>query len=205
MPKVALAALLCLLALPAWAQALPQALRTLPAAERTRIEAQARQWAALPPAQREALRQRMAQWDALPLPERQARRAAWAVWETLPEAERARLRATAAAYARMPEAQRRELAERYAALDALEREGWGLGTVLGAEWPQLHGLFALVPGDQRAELLAMLRALDERARADLAIVAQRTPPEERDALRRKLLSMPAPVRADWLRGQASPD
>nr|WP_255699381.1 DUF3106 domain-containing protein [Luteimonas sp. Y-2-2-4F] len=191
--------------LPAWSQALPQALRVLPAADRARVEAQARQWAALPPERREALRQRMAQWDALPLAERQSRRAAWAVWETLPEAERARLRATAAAYARMPEAQRRELAERYAALDAFQREGWGLGAVLGAEWPQLHGLFSLVPSDQRAELLAMLRALDERARADLAVIAQRTPPEERDALRRKLLSMPAPVRTDWLRGQASPN
>ena len=194
----------------AWpAQALPPHLlrqvETLPPAERARVQQQAREWRKLSPERQQALRQRAAEWDALDPAVRQSRRAAWETWQALPEVDKAKLRATAALYARMSETQRHALAERYAALDAFERDGWRLGPVLGADWPHLHGLFALVPDDQRLPLLAMLRGLDERARADLAVIAQRTPPEERDALRRKLLSMPAPARADWLRGQSSPN
>ena len=142
---------------------------------------------------------------AIPTPQEDEALLAAVASTTRPEADRARLRATAAVYARMPETQRHALGERYAALDAHERDGWRLGPVLGADWPQLHGLFALVPDDQRLALLAMLRSLDDSARADLAMIAQRTPPEERDALRRRLLSMPEAARADWLRVQASPN
>ncbi|WP_058833495.1 DUF3106 domain-containing protein [Luteimonas abyssi] len=192
-----------------WGQALPpdlvRALEALPAGERARVQQQAQQWARLSPEQQQALRTRASEWDALPPLTRQARRASWESWQALPDDERARLRATAAAYARMSEAQRHELAERYAALDTFERDGWRLGSVLGADWPRLHGLFALVPDDQRVPLLELLRGLDDRARGDLAVIAQRTPPDERDALRRKLLSMAPQARADWLRGQASPN
>lgn len=204
-----LAPALCLLPLLAAAQALSpelsRQLAVLPEADRDRVLAQARLWAGLSPERRQALRREIAEWDALPLAERRARRAAWATWQALPEPERARLRRTAATYARMPDAQREELAARYAALDAFERGGWRLGPVLGADWPQLHGLLALVPEAQRLPMLSLLRDLDARARADLALVARRTPPAERDALRRKLLSMPAAARADWLRGQAMPE
>lgn len=196
-----------LLALPA--RALPpqllKQLDALPPAERARVQQQVRQWRQMPADRQQALRQRAVEWDALEPAVKQARRAAWQTWQALPEADRARLRATAAVYARMPETQRHALGERYAALDAHERDGWRLGPVLGADWPQLHGLFALVPDDQRLALLAMLRSLDDSARADLAMIAQRTPPEERDALRRRLLSMPEAARADWLRVQASPN
>ncbi|WP_208002256.1 DUF3106 domain-containing protein [Luteimonas yindakuii] len=206
-PSAALLLAMALLALPA--QALPpqllRQLEALPPAERARVQQQARQWQQMPADRQQALRQRAVEWDALAPAVKQARRAAWETWQALPDADKARLRATAAVYARMSETQRHALTERYAELDAFERDGWRLGPVLGADWPQLHGLFALVPDDQRLALLAMLRTLDESARADLAMIAQRTPPEERDALRRRLLSMPAPARADWLRLQASPN
>lgn len=159
---------------------------------------------ALPPARREGLQARMAEWDALPVAERRARRDAWQAWQALPEGERARLRQAAADYAALAPAQQQALSAQFAQLDAYQRAGWLLGPELGADWPRLHGLLALVPASQRAELLDALRALDAGARADLAVLAQRTAPESRDQLRRTLLSTPPENRAGWLRREVAP-
>ncbi|MEZ0471709.1 DUF3106 domain-containing protein [Luteimonas salinilitoris] len=200
-------ALSLLLVLPA-ASALPPALQryaqALPEPERARLLQRQATLRALPPAEREALRRRVAEWDALPLAERRQRRNAWAAWQALRPEAQARLRAAARAYAELPTDRQQALNERYAELDSYQRDGWLLGPELGADWTRLHGLFALVPADDRAPLLAALRAMDERERADLALLAQRTPPEERDALRRALLSTPPEGRAAWLRRQVGP-
>lgn len=154
---------------------------------------------AMPPGDLAALRERHARWDALDLTEQRAARDAWHAWGRLPGADRARMRAAAAAYAALPGEQRDELADAFAALDEMERRGWMLGPEVGADWPVLHPLFALVPPDQQEELLAVLMSMDAVERADLGVVAQRTPPGERDALRAALLTTPAENRPAWLR------
>lgn len=157
---------------------------------------------AMPAGAVRALREDVARWEALPLPEQRARRDAWQAWGRLSGQDRARMRAAAAAHAAMPREQRAALAEAFAALDELEQRGWLLGPELGADWPALHPLFALVPPDQQEELLAVLMSMDAVERDDLGIVAQRTPPGERDALRDALLSTPAENRGPWLRNLA---
>jgi hypothetical protein len=55
-----------------------------------------------------------------------------------------------------------------------------------------------VPGAQREPLLEALRALGPQQRADLGVLAQRTPPQDRDRLRRELLDTPPARRGAWL-------
>lgn len=181
-----------------------QILEAAPAAERERLEHRLHVLRALDPTARQALGQRAADWDALPLAERRVRRDAWHAWEALGSDERARLRHAAAVWAALPEARQQELAAEFAALDELERRGWLLGPGLGADWPRLHALFALVPPDEREAMLQLLRELEPQARIDLAVLAQRTPPPEREALRQALLSTDPGNRAAWLRGQVDP-
>lgn len=150
------------------------------------------------------LEQRRAQWDALPAAERGEARERWLAWNALDAGERATLRVAAATYAALdPERQAAERA-RFDALDASERHGWLLGPALGADYPRLHALVAQVPEDVRLPLLEALRGLDRQARDDLAVLAARTPPQERAALRIELLAMPAEQRARWLRTRVSP-
>lgn len=149
-----------------------------------------------------ALREEMASWNDLDVPAQRARRDAWQAWSRLPQRDRALMRQAAAAYAGLPADDRSELADEFAALDELERNGWRLGPRLGVDWPQLHPLFALVPADQQQELLAVLMSMDAMERADLAVIAQRTPPGERDALRQALLATAPGSRPAWLRSQA---
>jgi formate dehydrogenase maturation protein FdhE len=47
----------------------------------------------------------------------------------------------------------------------------------------LHGLFGFVPPEQREAALAVLRQLSPAQLAQLTLVAQRTPPQERDTVR----------------------
>ena len=190
------------------AGALPPVLQelaaSLPAAERTRLARRNASLQALAPAALADLRAHAARWDTLDLPARRARRDAWQAWNRLPETARARMQAAAAAYAALPEERRQALAEEFSALDASARNGWRLGPDLGADWPVLHPLLALVPTGQQEELLAVLLSMDAAERADLGVLARRTPPGERDDLRDALLTTPAENRAAWLRQLARP-
>ena len=49
-----------------------------------------------------------------------------------------------------------------------------------------------------------LRAASPQARADLAVLAQRTPPQERDALRAQWLAVAPDARDAWLRARVDP-
>lgn len=160
--------------------------------------------AALSPADRAALERRAEAWEALPEPMRRERREAWLAWRDLPVDERARMRAARDAYLALPVAEQQALRARFDALDAGMRRGWLLGPVLGADWPQLHALFAQVGTDEREALLDALRALPAQARADLGVLAQRTPPQERADLRAALMAQPPGQRAAWLRRRVSP-
>jgi len=143
--------------------------------------------AALDPDQRAALQRRAAQWDALPVTIQRERREAWLAWRSLPAQERARMRAAREAWRSLPIDRQQALRARFDALDAGIRRGWLLGPVLGRHWPRLHALFAQVPPDERDALLAALRALPPQALEDLGVLAQRTPPQERAALRAGLM------------------
>ena len=187
------------------AQVLPPALQaqqaTMPPDQRALLLRRQTQLDAMTAPQRQAFARRIAAWDALPPDQQAPRRDAWLAWLALPRAQRLRLRTTADAYAALPIEQQLALRREFDALDGSERRGWLLGPVLGRDYPRLQPLLAQVPAVQRGRLLAMLRAMSPGERSDLAVLAQRTPPQERDALRRALLSTTAANRAAWLQAQ----
>jgi len=184
-------------ALQAGAEALPRELRAQVLERQARLDA-------MTPAEREDLRRRVAAWEALAPEERRARREAWMAWQALPPAERETLRVAATAFAALSPDQHQALRARYEALDESERQGWLLGPAIGVDWPRLHALFAQVPEAQAAPLREALRALTPEARADLAVLALRTPPQARDELRNALLTTPVHAREAWLRQQVDP-
>ncbi len=149
--------------------------------------------------QRVQFGQRLAAWNALSLAEREDRRARYQAWLQLDEAERIRLRAVAAEIANFPPQRRQALRTQFDALDASQRRGWRLGPTLGADYERLQPLLAYVPPAQRAPLLAALRTMSVEQRAGLAVLAQRTPPQDRETLRGELLALSPAQVAAWLR------
>jgi hypothetical protein len=173
----------------------------LPAALQRELRMHESLWRALPPGQQQTLRQRLAQWDALAQATRRERRERWQAWRLLPADQRQQVRAAAVAYAALtPEAQR-ALRTEFAQRDEAERHGWLLGPALGADFPGLQSLVLQVPPLQRAPLLTALRAMTPAERIDLAMLAQRTAPQQRDALRRELISTAAVNRSAWLQAR----
>ena len=187
----------------AFAQSLPPGLleraQALPAPTGAELQRHAAMLATMTPEQRAAFRQRVVEWDAQVPARQRERREAWQAWLALPVTERERLQAAASDYAALPVEKQQALRAQYDALDGSDQRGWLLGPVLGADYPKLHALVAQVPAAQRDALLAALRSLSPAGRADLAVLAQRTPPQARDALRTQLLAVPMPRRDTWLR------
>ncbi|MEP6632762.1 MAG: DUF3106 domain-containing protein [Luteimonas sp.] len=183
------------------AQSLPSALQSrmaaLPAVQRGELLQHQAVWNIWTTEQRQAFVQRVAAWDALLPPARAQRRDAWQAWMALPPTERARLQVAADAYAALPPDRQSALRQTFDALDASDRRGWLLGPTLGRDYPHLQSLLAQVPVDERTPLLTALRAMTPAERGDLAVLAQRTPPQDRDAMRRALLS--SSNRGVWLR------
>lgn len=138
-------------------------------------------------------------WQALAPAQQRELRARYAAWRALPESERQRVRRAAAEVAALPAPERAAVRNRFLGLDRLHRDGWRLGPQLGAHYPKLQPLLGYLPGHQREPMLALLRQLDATQLAQLGVLAQRTPPQERDALRERLLALPAAQRGDWLR------
>ncbi|MET0550730.1 MAG: hypothetical protein ABW002_15820 [Xanthomonas sp.] len=130
-------------------------------------------------------------------------RARQAAWDALPTAAQARLRQVATAFAGLPIEQQRSLHAQFAEMDALERHGWLLGPELGAEFWALQPLLGYVPQAQRQALLGLLRSLPADQREHLALLSQRTPPQDRAALRRDLLAQGADSRGAWLKQRAA--
>lgn len=171
----------------------------------------------LPPDLREQLQQRQAQWAGWSAqeravfaarvddweqrdPEARAReREHYAAWQALDSIDQGLVQTARARYAALPSAEQAQLREKFEALDEHVRRGWLLGPRLGADYPALQPLLAQVPEDQHAPLLRVLHEMTPPQRADLAVLLQRTPAEERDALRRGLLSTSDANRGAWLR------
>lgn len=166
--------------------------------QRAELVRHAERWSAWDDAERQAFRGRAAQWDALAPAERGRRRERFRAWQALPAIEQARVRAAARQFAQLPAEQQQVLRARFDALDRSERRGWLLGPELGADYPALQPLLAQMPADEHAGVLAALRAMDPRQRRDLAVLVQRTPPQERPRLRRELVSTAAANREKWL-------
>ena len=135
----------------------------------------------------------------MPVGERGKQREHYAAWRALPSTARGEVAAAALAFALLPELEQQALHARFAALDRSSQRGWLLGPALGADYPKLQPLLAQLPEAEHAPLLAVLQAMDAAGRADLAVLAQRVPPQERAALRRALLSTSADNRGAWLR------
>lgn len=199
------AATCLVLALPTAGAVLPPALQdaALPPAARAALEARAVRLAGMRDEDRATLAARVAAWRALPASERKRRRIAHEAAMALPHAERVRLQDAAAHFATLPEAEQRILRLEFEQLDQGLRRGWLLGPVLGLDWPGLHPLFSAMSEAEREPALLALRATSPQARADLAALAQRTPPHEREALRRAWLAVPAEARDAWLRLQVT--
>ena len=170
---------------------LPQEVEDLLSARQSRMQL-------LTPEQRNAFTQRLAAWDALPRAEREDRRARYLAWRELDATERMRLQGVANEVAAFPPERQQALHREFAALDAAQRAGWRLGMALGSDYEKLHPLVAYVPVQQRLPLLNALRAMSPGQRAELGVLAQRTPPQERQALREELLATPLAERDAWL-------
>lgn len=150
---------------------------------------------------RRAFAQRMVAWDRLPPLQRAQQRAEYADWTALDAATRTRLQQAAATLATLPPAQQQAMLARFQQLDAAEQAGWRLGPDLGADYGKLYPLLAFMPDAEREPILAVLRQMSAPQRAELAVLAQRTPPQARDALRQALIATPSASRAQWLRQQ----
>lgn len=168
---------------------------------RQQLQERAATWQRWDENTRQAFLARMTDWDALDRGEQAARRIRYQSWQELSNYDQARLRAAASAYGSLPEAERAKLREQFNALDASERRGWLLGPELGADYPALQPLLAQVPADEHDALLRALRGMDAAQREELAVLVQRTAPQDRDRLRRELMSTSAANRGQWLRGR----
>ncbi len=194
---------LLLVTLAAGVEALPPEVRqrvdTLPPTARESLQTRQALLGAMTPAQRQAFAQRVAAWDALPIAARRERRERWQAWQALPLTEKLQVRNAAAAFVALPPDQQVALRRQFEQGDGSERRGWLLGPELGAEYPRLQPLLAQVPATQREPLLTMLQAMTAGERLDLAVLVQRTAPQQRDELRRSLLSTSTANRGAWLR------
>lgn len=121
-----------------------------------------------------------------------------AQWQALPESERSRIREAARRLAALPADQQQSLRATFAAQDARFRDGWRLGPTLGAQFPKLEGLFGFLPVEQRDTALSVLRQLTADQLAQLTLIAQRTPPQERDTVRAAFLALAPADRDHWL-------
>lgn len=166
--------------------------------DRERLQARAQRWNRWSETERAAFAERVARWEALPREARVEARERHAAWQALPSQERARVRAAATAFAAAPPERQQELRARFEAMDLSLQRGWLLGPELGADYPDLQPLLAQVPANEHEALLQVLRSMSPAQRRQLALLVQRTPPQERAQLRSELMSTAAGSRNDWL-------
>jgi len=140
-------------------------------------------------------------WQQLSAEQKRERRSQYAAWRAMSESERARVREAAGRFAALPPARQQELRDQFTAQDQAFRDGWRLGPLLGEHFSRLQGMFGYVPENQRDATLATLRQLTPAQVSQLTLVAQRTPPQQRDAVRTEFLSVAPAQRDAWLARQ----
>ena len=166
--------------------------------QRALLRQRAATWTGWSAAERAEFTARAAAWDALSPSDRGERRERYAAWRALSTDERAAVRAAMTRYAALPADQQQLLRAQFDALDRSDRRGWLLGPALGMDYPALKPLLAQVPAADHEGLLRVLRAMSQQQRIELGVLVQRTPPQERDDLRRALISTSAANRQEWL-------
>ena len=197
----ALAMLLATAAMHAGATAPDEVSALLPRLQqdtRADLQRRASQWAGWSEAQRVSFQQRLHAWDALPRAERDATREHYHAWRDVPAAERADVMSAASRFKMLPAEHQQALRERFDALDGSERRGWLLGPVLGGDYPALQPLLAQVPLEEHASLMRVLRGMTASQREDLAVLIQRSAPQDRARLRSELVNVDADSISDWL-------
>jgi hypothetical protein len=171
----------------------------LPPDLREQLQLRHAQWMGWSAQERTAFAARVDDWEQRDPQARAREREDHAAWQALDSIDQGLVQAARARFAALPPAEQAQLRGKFEELDEHVRRGWLLGPRLGADYPALQPLLAQVPEDQHAPLLRVLHAMSPTQRADLAVLLQRTPAEERDALRRGLLSTSDANRGAWLR------
>ncbi|MGH8077008.1 MAG: DUF3106 domain-containing protein [Lysobacter sp.] len=166
--------------------------------QRAQLRQRAATWTGWTAAERADFGARAAAWDALAPSQRGEHRERYFAWQALPTKDRIAVRAAMDRYAALPADQQETLRAQFDALDRSNRRGWLLGPSLGADYAALQPLLAQVPAADHEVLLRVLRAMTRQQRIELAMLVQRTPPHERDELRRALVSTSASNRQQWL-------
>lgn len=170
----------------------------IPAPMQADLRDQATLWAAWPAAQREDFARRAKTWDALPLQQRNQRRVQYAAWRRLDPVAFDAVESAVQTFAKLAPAEQLQRRAEFAALDPLAQRGWLLGPAVGADYPKLQPLLAQLPEEQHEPMLHVLRRMTPGERGDLAVLAQRVPPQARAELVRNLLSTSDANRAAWL-------
>ncbi|PPU99037.1 hypothetical protein XpopCFBP1817_03395 [Xanthomonas populi] len=145
--------------------------------------------------------QQRARWNALTPAQQAELRARYAAWKGLTATDRVVLRQARERLHALPADQQRALRTQFTDMDRLHRDGWRLGSQLGAFYSPLQPLIGYVLPAQRDALLSVLRSLDAGQLEQLALLTQRTPPQDRDALRDALLAEAPATRNAWLKRQ----
>lgn len=145
--------------------------------------------------------QQRARWEALTLAQQAELRARYAAWKELTATDQLVLRKARERLQTLPEDQQRALRAQFNAMDRLQRDGWRLGSQVGTFYAQLQPLIGYVLPAERDAMLTALRGLDAGQLAQLAELAQRTPPQERDHLREAFLAEAPAMRGAWLKHQ----
>lgn len=149
------------------------------------------------------LARHQADWQTLSSQQRREQLARYQAWRALPDNERARLRRAEAEVAALPEDQRKALRARFDAMSRMQREGWRLGPKIGAHYALLHGLIGFVEPAQRDPLLTLLHQLSDSQLEQLAVIAQRTPPQDRAHLIDQLIGMSDQQRSNWFKARSA--
>jgi hypothetical protein len=181
--------------LPATAEA---AIARLPAALQPDLRRQAQAWFAWTPTQRAAFVQHAVEWGKHDPAERARLREAYAAWQRLDAVAVVAIVAAAMHFNTLSPIDQSRLQAQFELQDAIAQRGWLLGPAIGADYPRLQPLLAQLPEAQHAPMLRALRRMTAGERADLAVLAQRVPPQGREELVRMLLSTSDDNRAAWL-------
>ncbi|KGQ18050.1 putative secreted protein [Lysobacter dokdonensis DS-58] len=174
------------------------AIARIPAPLQQDLRDQAALWTSWTAAQRQAFAQRTHAWDAQPRATQMRLRERYAAWRALDGIAREAVESAVQAFAQKTPQEQAQLRVQFDALDPIAQRGWLLGPAIGGDYPKLHALLAQLPEAQHAPMLRLLRRMTNAERADLSILAQRVPPQDRAALVQALLSTADAQRSAWL-------
>ena len=173
----------------------------VPAAMQQELREQAALWTTWSASQRGDFVRRAAQWSNTPREEQARRREHYQAWRRLDFVAADAVEDAVQAFARLSPDEQARLHSEFDAFEPTVQRGWLLGPVIGVDYPKLQPLLAQLPEAQHAPMLRALRRMTNAERADLAVLAQRVPPQERAELIRDLLSTADDNRAAWLRAR----